>query len=170
MEANLPQAVAALRRGWKLGGEDFLDWSLERTEVRVGEAHRGSERDETEEAKANRIIAEGLKQVDWTRADLKRHRRAIPVKVALARRLRAETAVSLKWIAANLEMGSWTHVQPALSRLMVCRYLALTPRDPTDPRSFVPPDLSRTPISVSAVRIIRGIVEKYPGFSQDTKS
>jgi DNA-binding CsgD family transcriptional regulator len=27
----------------------------------------------------------------------------------IARRLRKETTISLKWIAARLEMGSWTH-------------------------------------------------------------
>jgi hypothetical protein len=30
-------------------------------------------------------------------------------KVRVARRLRAETTVSLKWIAQRLEMGCWTH-------------------------------------------------------------
>ena len=30
-------------------------------------------------------------------------------------RLRAETAVTLKWIAAELNMGTWTHVANRLS-------------------------------------------------------
>jgi hypothetical protein len=34
--------------------------------------------------------------------------------VALARRLRSETAVGLKWIAENLQMGTWTHVSNRL--------------------------------------------------------
>lgn len=115
--ANRPEALQPLRRGWKLGGEDFLDWILERMEVRTGEAHRRAERDETEEGKAKRILAEEMQRLGWTRADLKRRRKGDPRKVAVARRLRAETAVGLKWIAENLEMGTWTHVSNRLYHL-----------------------------------------------------
>ena len=38
-------------------------------------------------------------------------------KVALARRLRKETTVSLRWIAENLHMGTRTHVS---NRLYQC--------------------------------------------------
>ena len=31
-------------------------------------------------------------------------------KVAVARRLRKETTMTLKWIANRLEMGTWTYV------------------------------------------------------------
>jgi hypothetical protein len=36
-------------------------------------------------------------------------------KVGMARRLRRETSVTLKWIAARLRMGSWSHVSNLLS-------------------------------------------------------
>ena len=36
-------------------------------------------------------------------------------KVRLARRVRAETSVTLKWIAAELHMGTWTHVANRLT-------------------------------------------------------
>jgi hypothetical protein len=52
------------------------------------------------------------------RAELKRRRKGDEAKVALARRLREETAVSLRWIAENLYMGTWTHVS---NRLYHCR-------------------------------------------------
>ena len=35
-------------------------------------------------------------------------------KVALARRLRAETTMTLRWIADRLQMGSWTYVSNLL--------------------------------------------------------
>jgi hypothetical protein len=38
----------------------------------------------------------------WTNEELKRRRKGDATKVALARRLRKETAVSLKWVAENL--------------------------------------------------------------------
>jgi hypothetical protein len=34
--------------------------------------------------------------------------------VKLARRLRAETTMTLRWIANRLQMGSWTHVSNLL--------------------------------------------------------
>lgn len=113
-EANRPEAMQSIRRGWKLGGEDFLDWILEKMEVLTKKAHPGWERDETEQAKACRIIQEGLKRLGWSKAELKRRRKGDAQKVALARRLRGETAVSLRWIAENLHMGTWTHVSNRL--------------------------------------------------------
>jgi REP element-mobilizing transposase RayT len=114
-EANRPQQLQPIRRGWKLGAEDFLDWILEKMEVQTKEAHPARERDETEQAKAMRIVQEELKRLEWTQTELKRRRKGDESKVALARRLRRETAVSLRWIAENLHMGSWTHVSNRLS-------------------------------------------------------
>ena len=99
-------------------GEDFLDWILDKIEWPTREAHPSRERDETEQAKALRIVQEELKRRGWTKAELKRRRKGDEAKVALARRLREETAVSLRWIAENLYMGTWTHVS---NRLYHCR-------------------------------------------------
>jgi hypothetical protein len=49
-------------------------------------------------------------------ADLTARRKGDPRKVKLALRLRAETAVTVKWIAARLRMGPWTH----LNHLLYC--------------------------------------------------
>ena len=117
-EANSPQELQSIRRGWKLGGEDFLDWILDKIEVTTKEAHPSRERDETEQAKAMRIMQEELRSLGWPKAELKRRRKGDEAKVALARRLREETAVSLRWIAQNLHMGTWTHVA---NRLYHCR-------------------------------------------------
>jgi len=39
-----------------------------------------------------------------------KERKGHPVKVKLAQGLRHETTMSLKWIAENLSMGTWTNV------------------------------------------------------------
>ena len=83
-------------------------------EVRTKEGHPGRERDETEQTRAMRVVREELKRFGWTKAELKRRRKGDEQKVALARRLREETAVSLRWIAENLHMGTWTHVSNRL--------------------------------------------------------
>ena len=113
-EANQPEQLKPIRRGWKFGGEDFLDWLVEKVELRPGEAHSGRQRDETEEHKAGRIVMEELKRLGWAEAELARRKKGDAAKVALARRLRTETAVSLKWIAEKLHMGTWTHVSNRL--------------------------------------------------------
>src|SRR4030095_13752392 len=96
-EGNSPQELQPIRRGWKLGGEDFLDWILDKIEVPTKEAHPGRERDETEQARAWRIVQQELKRRGWTRAELKRRRKGDKIKVGLANRLRGEKAVGLKW-------------------------------------------------------------------------
>ena len=113
-EANQPEELKSIRRGWKLGGEDFVDWIVEKIEFCPAEAHPGRQRDETEQGKARRILGEEMKRLGWTKAELERRKKGDPSKVAWARRLRAETAVSLKWIAENLRMGTWSHVSNRL--------------------------------------------------------
>ncbi len=105
-----------IRRGWLFGREDFVARLLDRLDDKIGEHHRAVERSETEEEKAQRIVRRALSELGWPDEELARKRKSDASKVALARRLRAETAVSLKWIAARLHMGTWTHVSNLLRR------------------------------------------------------
>lgn len=54
-----------------------------------------------------------MMRLRWTE-DLLHRAKGDPGKIRLARRLRAETSVTLKWIAEHLHMGSWTHVSNRL--------------------------------------------------------
>ena len=81
---------------------------------RVGASHYGSERQESGEQKAERTVMEEMKRLDWEKSDLQRRRKGDKGKVAMARRLRKETTMSLKWIAQRLQMGSWTYVSNLL--------------------------------------------------------
>jgi hypothetical protein len=104
----------SIRRGWKLGAEDFMGHLLDRLEGKFAENHRARERMETEEEKAERIVEEELKELGGRDEDLSLLRKGDAMKVAIARRLRKETTMSLKWIAGRLRMGSWTHVSNRL--------------------------------------------------------
>ena len=106
----------ALRRGWCLGSPEFRKELLERLEGKLGEHHSGELRRETAEAKAERIIAEELRRLGWSQADLDRRRKNDPAKLALAARLRQETILSLKWVAARLQMGTWKSANARLHR------------------------------------------------------
>jgi hypothetical protein len=80
----------------------------------MGEHHYGQERRESEEDKAARMVAAGLKKAGWTEPDLASKRKGDPVKIGLARQLRRETTLPLKWICGRLEMGSWKSVNRRL--------------------------------------------------------
>jgi REP element-mobilizing transposase RayT len=104
-----------IRRGWCLGDETFRQELLERVCAGAGEHHRADARRETMEEKARRILREELDALGWDSAALAQRPKGDARKVRMARRLRAETSVTLKWIAEHLEMGTWTHVANRLS-------------------------------------------------------
>jgi hypothetical protein len=71
-----------------------------------GRWHYGTELQESGEAKAERLLAEELRVRRWTEHELQATRKGEPVKVELALRLRAETTMSLDWIAKRLGAGT----------------------------------------------------------------
>jgi len=74
------------------------------------------DRHESGEQKAREIVSAELKRTGWTEEDLNRRRKGDTKKVRIAQRLRAETTMTLKWIADELQMSAWTHVSNLLSR------------------------------------------------------
>ena len=100
------EEIKALRRGWCLGSEPFRQKMLELMEGKLGENHSGELHRETAEQKANRIICEELSRLGWQESDLTARRRSDPGKVAIAARLRQETTLPIKWIAARVQIGT----------------------------------------------------------------
>ena len=106
MEAEAPEHDA-LRRGWKLGGEDFVDWLADRLRPKTTKpGKRRSEEREVDEVLAERLAQDCLRAVGWTAAELRRTRKGDPVKVEIAQQLRAQTPMTRRWIAVRLQMGS----------------------------------------------------------------
>lgn len=68
------------------------------------------------EERAKRLVAQELKRLGWDGQELTRRRKGDKHKVQLARRLRAETTMSLAWIAEQLRMGSWSYVSNLLGK------------------------------------------------------
>jgi len=104
----------AVRRGWCLGGEEFRRELLAAEADGVGANHYGSDRFETGQEKARRLIAQEIKRLGWKPTELRARRKGDPEKIKLARRLRAETTMTLAWVAQHLEMGSWCYVSHLL--------------------------------------------------------
>ncbi len=73
---------------------------------KLGENHAGDLRCESAQAKAERIIGEELQRRNWGQSDLVERRKGDPEKLAIALRVRRETSLSLKRLAARLHLGT----------------------------------------------------------------
>ena len=104
-----------IRRDWCLGDEDFRNELITSAVGRVGPSHHSARRQETGQEKAERIVRDELKRRGWEEQDLPDQPKGAKAKVAMARRLRKETTMTLKWIAARLKMGNWTYVSNLLN-------------------------------------------------------
>jgi hypothetical protein len=71
-----------------------------------GPHHAGAEKQESAQAKAERILPEELGRGKLGIEDLEKRKRADPVKVKIALRLRQETTMTWDWIAQRLAMGA----------------------------------------------------------------
>jgi hypothetical protein len=111
------EELKPLRRGWCLGSEQFRQEMLERMDGKLGENHSGQLRRESAEQRANRIIAEELARRGWTESDLATRRRSDPGKVAIAVRLRNESILPIRWIAARVQIGTAKGAKSVLHRL-----------------------------------------------------
>ena len=104
--AELDKEWKAVRRGWCLGGKEFREGLLEDMRQGMGPNHGGEERRESEEAWAERLIAEELKRRGWSAAHLALRPKGDARKLEIARRLRRETTMTLRWIAERMNMGT----------------------------------------------------------------
>jgi hypothetical protein len=77
-------------------------------------------------AKAERIIGEEPQRLGWNEADLPQRNQSDPEKLALAARLRRETTLPVKWIAARVQLGT---SRSANAKLHACRRQYKTGKD-----------------------------------------
>jgi len=105
-----------IQRGWCCGEDAFRKELLGQMVGRAGDNHYAEQRQESDAEKARRIVAAELKRLNWTESQLRGRRKGDPKKVRIARRLREKTTMTLKWIAGELHMGTWTHVSNLLSQ------------------------------------------------------
>ncbi len=81
---------------------------------RLGPEHYGEKRQESQVAKAERVVAEELRRRGWTEERLGERAKGDREKVKIAVRLRRETLVTVARIAARLQMGSVAQVNTRL--------------------------------------------------------
>ncbi len=112
--AEVDANYKAIRRGWFLGEkalkQELLWWMSER----MGPEHFGEERLESQQERAERVVAEEMRRRRWKEVDLGLTMKGDPEKVKIALRLRKETLVTVAWIAQRLQMGSVANVNTLL--------------------------------------------------------
>jgi len=105
-EETDPAALQAMQHGWCLGSEGFRRQMLARLEGSLGGHHAGQLHLQAAQAKAERLIAEELDHLGWREEDLAGRAKNDPLKLEIAARLRRETTLSIKSIAARVHLGT----------------------------------------------------------------
>jgi REP element-mobilizing transposase RayT len=108
--AELEQQFKPVPPDWCIGSEQFRKEMLEYVEQQRGKWHYGQELCEAAQAKAERLIQTALRSEGLTHDQLAKWRKGHPFKIRLAAKLRAETTVTVSWIAERLSMGSRGHL------------------------------------------------------------
>ena len=118
-QAEAPEAeFHAIRRGWCFGSVSFRQEMLALAGDKLGPNHAGELRQESANAKAERIVAEELRARKLTEDELKLRRKGDPVKLAIATRLRQETTLTLNRIAARVDLGTSKSANARLHKWM----------------------------------------------------
>jgi len=119
-EETDPEALKALRRGWCLGSGAYKREMLARMEGGLGEHHAGELHEQVAQAKAERIVAEELQRRGWAEQELARRSKSDADKLEIAARLRRETTMSIKSIAARVQLGTSKAANVKLHNHMRC--------------------------------------------------
>lgn len=113
---ELEEEFKPVRRAWCLGSQPFRAELLKYVEAQRARWHYGQELGEAAEAKAERLIGAALQTDGVSAEQLARWPKGHPFKLRLARRLRAETTVTVGWISQRLGMGSRAYLAHLLCR------------------------------------------------------
>jgi len=118
---ELEEEWSSLRRGWYVGDREFgkelavkLDKALK---GRRRESYAGPAKAAHGEAAAERRLKRAMGCLGLTLKELKDLAKGAAEKVVLAWWLREGTTVSLRWVSERLEMGHYTRVTKAISRM-----------------------------------------------------
>jgi len=118
LEGEDTNAHKKIRRGWKLGSEDFLDRLQDQLQGATRDRHEATQVRESMQIQAQRIIEEELAKEGLSREELPLLRKGAGVKIQLARKLRQSTTLTLKEVSQLLHAGNWRALANALSKNM----------------------------------------------------
>ena len=107
-------AAEHLRSDWGLGSEAFRAGVLKRMDGKLREHHPAALKYQSAEAHAEEIIADELRRLRWSNADLALRLKGDPLKLQIANRLRKETVLPMTWISERLHLGTAKSARPRL--------------------------------------------------------
>ena len=109
---------SGIRRGGRFGAEDFLERLVAAgaAESANPAIHHGDAVADTMEEKARRLVGEFLGTRKMRLEELKELKKGDPLKIELAAELRKQTAMSMAWIAKELNAGAPNSIWNALSK------------------------------------------------------
>jgi REP element-mobilizing transposase RayT len=117
-QAQEEDALRQIRHGWCFGSQQFRQELLDQFASAQGEHQTGELRLENAQSRAERIIHEELGVLGWSKAVLSSQPKNDPAKLAIGARLRRETTLTTKEIAARLQLGTSKSATTALHRWM----------------------------------------------------
>ncbi len=109
-------ADSKIRRGWWLGGEDFLDRLRDRMTPAVRDRQEPEAVRQSMTGRATQILHERLLLAGVDEKELSDLPKGLPLKIEIARELRRATTLTLKDVAALLHAGNWRTLANALSK------------------------------------------------------
>jgi REP element-mobilizing transposase RayT len=104
------------RLRWCLGSEAFKREQLARLNRKSGNQHRGKLRRPRDAG--DRILAEELARLGWTKRELSQRPKGDPEKLAIGARMRRETLLTIKEIAVRVRLGTTNTANARLHQLM----------------------------------------------------
>lgn len=118
---QLQEQWKALRRGWYVGGDSFVtrlaDGLEKAAQGRRRESHSGPAIRAHDEAAAEKTLIKAVRALGLNEESLKALPRGSPEKAVLAWWLRENMTVTTRWVSQRLEMGHYTRVTQAISRV-----------------------------------------------------
>lgn len=134
MPEEVDARVSHLRRGWYWGTQAFAEKMLKLAEglLKKGKSrgYAGAVQQKAHgEREAERLLAEGLKPVGMSQAEVKQTKGADVRKAIVAKLLWDKTTVSQGWIAERLHMKSAANVGMVVRRELTKKKLAAVPKE-----------------------------------------
>lgn len=113
--APWPESWKAFREGWYVGNTEFRKGLLDRLEDQRTAQSRGLIWKASDEHQAEKLIEHSLQKLGWLDSELARLPKTDPQKLFIARELRRETTMPIRWIAERLKMGTRNTLRNALA-------------------------------------------------------
>jgi len=111
------ELMKCIRRGWRFGSEDFLEWLGNRMQKASPERHAADQVRDQQRLNAAGLLERELGEEGIAMEDLPGLKKGHPKKVRIAKVLRRQTTLTLREIASLLHAGHWRSLANMISKM-----------------------------------------------------